>query len=408
MGLPPAGAPALAAICLILAWQACTGAEIDVDATAAAGIAAYSEQVARLQADGGPYDPLLAEALAGLGRAQLAAGMHAAAAKTLERALHVARVNEGLHNPAHLPLMEQLLEVHAALGDAGAVDRDYQQIYWVRARNAGTDRAALLPVIAEIGRGRLRAYESAPAATGLEHLVKADALFDLARRIEAETGNDSGTALLYGAALANQRLALEMRGSRVGFHDLRAVLIDNGREVFEVNEGQARETLFQECFLKGEWAAREVVARTAAHAAAKPLAHAEALRFLGDYYLSFRRNIDAMQEYRRALAVLEQYGLRAHEQRLFGEPAPVTLLRAPGDESGPSTAAGGRFVEALLDVGADGWPANVRVQRTEPPDDDSLARRGARALLARHYRPRFVSGRAQSTADVAARYDFRD
>lgn len=370
-----------------------------------AGIDVFEEYVTRLEISGGPYNPLLAEALGGLGRAQRDAGLLAAAVKSLERALHVARVNEGLHNAAHIPLLESLLDAHGALGDAAAVDRDYQQIYWIRMRNAGADRAALLPLIMEIGTGRLRAYAAAPAAAGMAHLVKADAIFDLARQIDEETGAGAGTALYYRAALVNHRLALEMRQSRVGFHDLRAALIDNGRAVSEVNEEQARESLFTEFYLKGEWLAKRAIARTGA---AAPVAHAEALRFLGDYYLSFRRNLDAMQEYRRALAILEQHGLDSQARRLFGTAEAVTLLRAPDDDGSVVAAApdGSRYVDALLDVGADGWPANVRVLRVHPERAMDLAERGARALLARHYRPRLVDGHPEPVADVPARYEF--
>lgn len=391
-----------------LAWLALSlhGAVVAGSAPAAGDdIAAFDEYVARLESAGGPYNPMLTEALMALGRVQRQAGLDAAAAGSLERALHVARVNAGLHNPAHIPLLESLLEVHGALGDAEAVDRDYQQIYWIRLRNAGADRAALLPLIMEIGAGRLRAHAGAPAAAGLAHLVKADAIYDLARRIDAETRGGAGTDLYYHAALANHRLALEMRATRIGFHELRAALIGNGRAVSEVNEEQARETLFTEFYLKGEWLAKQAVERTAS--AAAPLAHAESLRFLGDYYLSFRRNFDAMQEYRRALDVLARHGLGSHAERLFGTPEPVALLRAPGDAVAPGVMpAHGQFVEVLLDIGADGWPHNVRVQRSGPDAAADLAQRGARALLARQYRPRLEQGRPVPTENIPARYDF--
>lgn len=374
-------------------------------------MAAFEAHAARLQTEGGTYNPPLAEVLTGLGRAQRDAGLYAAAAATLERALHVARVNEGLHNPAQLPLRQLLLEVHTALGDAEAVDRDYQQIFWVRKRHAGSDRAALLPIIEEIGRERLRVYEIAPPASGLEHLVKADALYDLARGIAKESGTaaaDVEITLLYHAAMVNHRLALEMRRSRVGFHDLRAVMIGNGREVFEVYEEQARETLFQSTFLKGEWLAREAVARATERAVVAPVALAEALNFLGDYYLSFRRTMDAMQEYRRAMEVLQRHGLADQVDRLFGVPVLVTTLRAPGDDAGLPAAGDLPSVDVLLDVGADGWPGNVRVQQAQPAGDPGLGARGARAMLAWRYRPRFVAGQPAPALDIPARYVFLD
>lgn len=374
-------------------------------------LSAHEVHIAELERSGGAYNPQLAEALLGLGQAQRARGLYPQAAETLQRGLHIARANEGLHNLAHVPLLQALLEVHGRLGDAEAMDRDYQQLYWVRRRNAGSERAALLPVIEEIGQGRLRAYEAAPAAVALNHLVKADVLYDLARRLVGEKGDASGSAepaLYYHAAVVNHRLALEMKRHRVGFHDLRAAMIDNGREVFEVNEEQARESLFQKFFLEGEWLAREIVARTEANESAVPLAHAEALVFLGDYYLSFRRNVDAMQEYRRAMEVLRRHGLKEHEERLFGTPALVTGLRAPGDPGNNGLNESSRYVEAVVDVSDRGWPENVRVQRTQPENDADLARRGERAIHALHYRPRFADGEPVSSRDITALYVFLD
>ena len=374
-------------------------------------LSAHEDRIAQLEKAGGAYNPLLAEALVGLGQAQRAQGLYAEAAKTLQRALHIARVNEGLHNPAHIPLLQALLEVHDLLGDAEAVDRDYQQLYWVRKRNAGGERLALLPVIEDIAVGRLRAYEAAPGAVALNHLLKADALYDLARRLVNEPGATPGIAepaLYYHAAVVNHRLALEMQRSRVGFHDLRAVMIDNGREVFEVVEQQAREALFQQCFLKGEWITKEIVTRTGAQESSAPQVHAEALVFLGDYYLSFRRKVDAMQEYRRAMDVLRRHGLQAHADRLFGTPVLVTTLRPPGEPESSVLNESSRFVEALVDVSESGWPENVRVQRTQPANDADLGRRGARAILALHYRPRFMDGAPAPSRDVPARYVFLD
>lgn len=402
-GLPGSALPWSLVLAVVLVWAPTWAA--DDTAGQARNLAAFESHVAQLQAEGGAWNPQLAEALAGLGRAQREAGLTAAAAHTLEQALHVARVNEGLHNAAHLPLMELLLTVHSELGDAEAMDRDYQQIYWVRMRNAGSDRAALLPVIAEIGLGRLQAYEIAPAATGVGHLVKADALYDLARDIARDSAG-TDPSLLYHAALVNHRLALEMRRSRISFHDLRAAMIDNGREVFEVNEEQARETLFQATFLKGEWLAREAVARASERESAAPLALADALCFLGDYYLTFRRNIDAMQEYHRAMDVLRRHGLA--QDLVFGTPVPVTTLRAPGDEAAGPTSVDRPYVDVLMDVGADGWPGNVRVQSAWPANDVDLGARGARAVLALRYRPRFMDGKPAPAEDVSARYVFRD
>ena len=380
-------------------------------ADAVADLSAFEDHVTQLESSGGAYNPQLAEALLGLGQAQRMHGLYAAAAETIQRALHIARVNEGLHNPAHIPLLQALLEAYTALGDAEAMDRYYQQMYWVRMRNAGSDRAALLPVIEEIGLGRMRAYESAPAATGLIHLVKADALYDLARRILDEPGVAAETVdvtLFYHAALVNHRLALELQRSRVGFHDLRVAMIDNGREVFEVNEQQARDTLFQQSFLKGEWIAKQIVERTGARESSAPLAHAEALRFLGDYYLTFRRKVDAMQEYRRAIDVLRRHGLQAHEDRMFGAPALVTALQAPGDPEDLTLNESSRYVEALVDISDSGWPENVRVQRTHPENNAELASRGERAMHALRYRPRFVAGEPVAGSDVPARYLFLD
>lgn len=81
--------------------------------------------VDELEARYGPYDIRLKEALRGLGFQLKKGGDLHGARHAYNRALHVSRVNEGLHSASQIPVVERLIEVDLRLGDWSEVDRHY-------------------------------------------------------------------------------------------------------------------------------------------------------------------------------------------------------------------------------------------------------------------------------------------
>ncbi len=85
----------------------------------------YKKQLEELEVAGGPYSEQLAEPLAGLGALYQAQGDYSRAVEHYRRALHVLRVNDGLRSKRQVPLVDKLIEIYRAVGDAQSLDDLY-------------------------------------------------------------------------------------------------------------------------------------------------------------------------------------------------------------------------------------------------------------------------------------------
>jgi len=121
-------------------------------------IAAYSARVTKIESAGGVWDQGLVEELAALGRAQQELGEHAAAVDTLSRALHVNRINAGLHTLEQVPVVEAMIESYTALGDWGQADLYQNYLYYVQHRAYGIDDPRMIPVLERLGCWNLEAF----------------------------------------------------------------------------------------------------------------------------------------------------------------------------------------------------------------------------------------------------------
>jgi tetratricopeptide (TPR) repeat protein len=369
----------------------------------------YEAEIAQLETQGGALDPRLVEPLLGLALQYRDTGRYRDAEVLLRRALHVRRVNEGLHRIEHRDLVELLIGIGQMLEDWESLDRDFQFLYWLHRRNYGDD-VRVVDVIERIADARLDAYRLAPGGRSLAHLVRADALCDDALAILKPRAEEHAARLIamsYRSAVANYHLAEDFLDFKVSWREIRESLIETGRGTpMEVDEKQAREVLFRDSFAKGEVAIRRVVKLTGRDVDRAPLAHAEALVFMGDWYLLFRRKIDAMQRYRRAWQVLREHDVPAADiAAIFGEPKPLQTLTPPGPAE-PGIVPERPWVEAVIDVPDSGWPANIRIRTVHPENEQRLQTRGYYAIAALRYRPRFANGEPVATEDVPLRYLF--
>ncbi len=87
----------------------------------------WQRQVEELEWFGGPYSPQLTETLSGQAAYLQEQGDHAAAIRSLRRAVHVTRINEGLQSELQIPLVRRLVENYLVNGDLQMADdlQDY-------------------------------------------------------------------------------------------------------------------------------------------------------------------------------------------------------------------------------------------------------------------------------------------
>jgi hypothetical protein len=75
--------------------------------------------------------PELIAPLQGLAAAYLAEKRYPQAMSTLRRGIHVARMNYGLHSPAQIGMLEQLIGAHIRQGDFASADAQHEYLYRV-------------------------------------------------------------------------------------------------------------------------------------------------------------------------------------------------------------------------------------------------------------------------------------
>ncbi len=96
--------------------------------------AAWRGELERVLQRSGPYDPELVEPLQGLANWHRSQGDLAAAEKSLSRALHLVRVNDGLKSERQLPLLRELIDLARQSGDVALIDDRYDYLLFLHGR----------------------------------------------------------------------------------------------------------------------------------------------------------------------------------------------------------------------------------------------------------------------------------
>jgi hypothetical protein len=371
-------------------------------------LAEYESAISRLEAEGGPLNPRLAEPMISAAEILTDLGRFGDAVALLRRALQVRRVQVGLHSLSHVNILERIIENDFAMGDADALDRDYQHMYWIYQRNFGADDPRLVPLLEHIADQRVRAYHAAGRGNGtFHHAMVADQMNDRARAIleNAPERREHRLAVLQRVAVINYLIAKDALDPFVSIHEVRAAMLEAERPMYYNDGVLVREQIAEDAFYKGALAYKEARKLTREREAEDPATHAAMLAWEGDWYWVFRRKWDASRRYKEAWEVLAKNAVPAEAvARIFGQPRRLEPLTLPEQ---PETPRGYRgWVDALIAVPATGWPEDIRVTDTFPPSRPELRDRGALGIAAIMYRPRMEDGKPVSTADVPIRYYF--
>ncbi|GAB5445154.1 MAG: hypothetical protein Gyms2KO_00270 [Gymnodinialimonas sp.] len=95
----------------------------------------YESQIEALEVQHGAYAAGLSEPLLGLGLALQSQGRHDEAVEIFKRGAHLARINDGLHSAAQIPLLQGEISSHLASGDYASVEDRQRYLYRVQLRS---------------------------------------------------------------------------------------------------------------------------------------------------------------------------------------------------------------------------------------------------------------------------------
>ena len=375
---------------------------------AALSTAGYEQRVRQLENEHGVYHPQLGEALLSLGLAYRAQNKYPQAMAAIERALQIQRVNTGLYDLGQTRIVELIIECASAYRDWDKVGDRLHYLLWVYRRNYQDNKKILLPELEKVEQFIFDVYRSGMDNMPLNSLVEADDVNSEAIAIleDLKQSEEERINALYRTAVINYHIADAVTSPRVSHREIRAAMLESNRPIPYVDELEVRDYFFLQSFFKGKRAIDEVIDIYKKELPGSAAKYAEALVFLGDWYLVFDQKRNAMPRYEDAYAVLvENHIPELKIKALLGEPKPLKTLLFPGEKiqaAGPDTL----YVDAVLDVPGNGWPTNIKIIKTNPANEEKLRRRGKLAIAGVRYRPRFENGKPVDTKNVTFQYVF--
>ena len=353
--------------------------------------------VAMLEEHVGRYDPMLVEPLTILGQALHGQGEYPAAIDAYQRAVHVARINGGLHSTEQVPIIYQEADSWVATGDLEHANERHVYAYETLLRAYGPQSVEMVPGMYKLAhwysqqnnifsaRGLYQyAAHALSLAYGMQDITLIPALQGIAKTYRLERfppyQNPSQSVVVGFSAGPSPRAVRGGRG-------------------MDVNR-----------FSDGEGALQQVVRIQEANPEATVRDLAVAVLELADWNLLFERWTRAFTLYEFSYKMVAEQGQATEEQlaSYFGEPRPL-YLPLPGGPTAPPTGflavPTQGFVEMAYTVTERGQVQKLKTVASEPPELMDFKVR--KAMRHARFRPRIEAGIAVSTANLIFRHRFQ-
>lgn len=379
----------------------------------------YRAAVAAVENNHGAHDFAIVEPAIGLGLNLQQQNQHADAITALKRALHVNRINRGLHDLDHVPIIDLITHSHMTLGDWAGAEQQQMLRFWIHEREVETAE--------ELSVEALNAYADAAVHfsnwqaqsyardTGRFPLVKLrhaqSALSDARQRFiqQNRTVDARYFALLNTIAVNNYNIVIYLSNNEVDAVSGSAA-VDQ-----DMSDYLLRQNIIVDSFRNGTAALREVIELT--NTGDPGVQHAQAILNYADWQLLFNRPQTASKEYARAFSAFQNAGIdKAELNQRFAEPERISAFRLqPGFHENANTSeddkvseqpADAAYVLAVFDVNRHGQVRNLDIEKSWPENDRRLRRAARSRLVASKFRPALIDGKPVVRKDVKIRYLF--
>lgn len=342
-----------------------------------------------LEAASHRYDPRLVRPLTLLGDAYAGQEEYAEALKQYRRALHLNRVNRGLNDPEQVELVYREANAFKALGDYEQANDREEYAYHVLRRAHGDGDEALLPGI----------YHLAHWYERTANVFAARALYEQAVDIIEHNGKQDTPA----AIPAYQGIATSYRMERFPpFY-----MSGQASPETSIIVGTAMEpSITINNFPEGEEALQQIIKIRRTEQPPDPVALAEAVLELADWYTLFDKENRAEPLYAHAWEILaEADGVDVvsyfAEPELLYFPAPPNPSAPPAEERGPRSTG---YVEVAFEVTEDGYVRGLDTIASEP--EELMDFRVRKSLRLARYRPMLVDGVPVAKGSHTYRHEF--
>ena len=372
----------------------------------------FNEAIADSEVLAGAWDNSLVEQLNSLGSLQQQQGDHLGAIETHERAIHVQRINSGLHTIDQTPMVEQMIDSYIAMGDWTQVDVYQNYLFYIQRKFYGNNDPRLIPALGELANWHTRAFTMRQGESLAMRLSSAQMLFKAAARmVEMHFGPDDERYVEYLRGVARSAYLVALN------QDL---LRDLARAQFRAPQETLRDMLYWHFpivptgFRAGEdalLAIREYYLERGGEAEQL----AEATAQVADWYLLFNRRSPARDMYLEAWeAVAEEANADELRRRLFGQVRQIPVFAA--DDNGWMIENMGfmedveevdySHIDLRFDVTQWGEVRNIESVGELLPETESQQSRVRRDVRDSMFRPLLVDGENARSEGNLFRYRY--
>ena len=369
----------------------------------ARSIQRYQNIMEEIEAGGGVWDPGLIEQLSAHGSLMQQQGDHDSAVLSLDRAMHISRINQGLHTTEQIPIVMQLIESYLALQDWSNADLYYNYLFYVQHRAYGAEDPRMIPVMAQLAHWHLQAFNMGFGETLGLRLSSAQILLETAARlVQLHFGRQDERFVSYLQSIADSAYLVARNPDLMAELTRADFLITQDLLAARLNQGVLGSPVG---FEAGESALLEVIS-VFEEAANEPWPLAEAHANLGDWYLMFQKRRAAEEHYKQAWNLLaDQDNGEALLQCLFGQVIAIpTFITEPrllfrGSERPSAAELMVGFLDLSFTVTRNGEVRQVQFLGAETVQNDPLRARVVRELRRFLFRPRVVDGLTVASED---------
>ena len=368
----------------------------------------FLRQVSELEQLGGPYADALAEPLTDLGRHYRQRGDMAQALRLYRRALHVVRINDGLYSKRQMPILRELLAAYRSSGEMAVLDERYN--YYFRLYGNGQ------PPFTEVRLRASLAYlrwqrEAIRLEIDADESGRMLALYQLNEDLLDAVTLDSSIALpwyrdLVLSQVRNLYLLEDRYAPTVGNMGVAPAtpMISNDWNPEDFNKNRLQ-SMQRGSLSRGAGLLQGLIDRIAT--TGDDLELAKIRLELGDWYQWHGSPGRAGEQYQQVVQLLSRDNQLELLQQWLGQPVELPDNGAFWQSSPVAEDERQVVVSVSYDVSARGRVSNMQASVVDP-QDEGLASRLKRKLSQIRFRPRWLSGAAESVIQVQRDYEIVD
>lgn len=151
----------------------------------------FNESIVDAETVAGVWGNSLVEQLGTLGSLQQQQGDFTGAIETHERAVHVQRINAGLHTVDQVPLIQSMVESYIAMGEWVQVDTYQNYLFYIQQKFYGNNDPRLITGLGDLANWHIHAFTLREGESLAMRLSSAQMLFKAAARmVEVHFGQD--------------------------------------------------------------------------------------------------------------------------------------------------------------------------------------------------------------------------